>query len=131
MFGLFGVPGQAAYNSAKFAVRGFTEALRQEMALAGHPVAVTAVHPGYVKTPIARNAGLAEGVDKNKAIATFEKVAITSAQRAARVILKAVRKNKARVLVGPDAKAFDLLVRIAPAAYQRIMMPITARFQPK
>src|SRR5271167_4925040 len=57
MFGLFGVPGHAAYNSAKFAVRGFTEALRQEMTLAGHRVGVTAVHPGYVKTAIARNAG--------------------------------------------------------------------------
>ncbi|MGH3557858.1 MAG: SDR family NAD(P)-dependent oxidoreductase [Mycobacterium sp.] len=131
MFGLFGVPGQAAYNSAKFAVRGFTEALRQEMTLAGHPVAVTAVHPGYVKTPIALHAGLAEGVDKSKAIAMFKKVAITSAQRTARIILTAVRKNKARVLVGPDARAFDLLVRVAPAGYQRILMPITARFQSK
>jgi len=62
MFGLFGVPGQAAYTSAKFAVRGFTEALRQEMNLAGHPVRITVVHPGYVKTAIARNAGSAEGV---------------------------------------------------------------------
>ncbi len=50
VFGLFAVPGQAAYNSAKFAVRGFTEALRQEMMLAGHPVAVTDVHPGGIKT---------------------------------------------------------------------------------
>ena len=62
MFGLFGVPGQAAYNSAKFAVRGFTEALRQEMWVAHHPVAVTVVHPGFVKTAIARNAGHAEGL---------------------------------------------------------------------
>ncbi len=131
MFGLFGVPGQAAYTSAKFAVRGFTEALRQEMALAGHRVAVTAVHPGYVKTAIARNAGSADGVDMSIGIATFDKVAITSAQRAARIILRAVRKNKARVVVGPDAKAFDLLVRIAPSGYQRLMMPMTARFQSK
>jgi len=129
MFGLFGVPGQAAYTSAKFAVRGFTEALRQEITLAGHPVRITAVHPGYVKTAIARNAGSAEGVDTAAGIRTFDKVAITSAGRAARIILKGVRKNKARVLVGPDARAFDLLVRIAPSGYQRLMMPMTARFQ--
>nr|VTO97139.1 Putative oxidoreductase SadH [Mycobacterium riyadhense] len=129
MFGLYGVPGQAAYNSAKFAVRGFTEALRQEMALAGHPVAVTVVHPGYVKTAIARNAAHAEGVDKEAGVKVFEKVATTSAERAARTILKAVRKKKGRVVVGPDAKALDLLVRIAPVGYQRIVAPLTARFQ--
>ncbi|MBX7431547.1 SDR family NAD(P)-dependent oxidoreductase [Mycobacterium sp. Y57] len=129
MFGLFGVPGQAAYNSAKFAVRGFTEALRQEMLLAGHPVGVTTVHPGYVKTAVARNAAFAPGVDKAKAVRTFERLAVTSPRRAARVILKAVRRNKARVLVGPDARAFDLVVRIAPQRYQRLLMPMTARFQ--
>ncbi|AYE97766.1 KR domain-containing protein [Mycobacterium paragordonae] len=129
MFGLFGVPGQAAYNSAKFAVRGFSEALRQEMAIAGHPVAVTVVHPGYVKTAIAANAGHAEGLDKETAVRVFNKVAITSAERAARIILRAVRKKKGRVVVGPDAKAYDLLVRLAPAGYQRILGPMTARFQ--
>jgi NADP-dependent 3-hydroxy acid dehydrogenase YdfG len=129
MFGLFGVPGQAAYNSAKFAVRGFTEALRQEMTLTGHRVGVTVVHPGYVKTAIARNAECVEGIDKEAGIKVFDKVAITSAERAARIILKAVRKKKARVVVGPDARAFDLLVRVAPAGYQRILGPMTARFQ--
>jgi NADP-dependent 3-hydroxy acid dehydrogenase YdfG len=129
MFGLFGVPGQAAYNSAKFAVRGFSEALRQEMAIAAHPVAVTVVHPGYVKTAIAANAGHAEGLDKETAVRVFNKVAITSAERAARIILRAVRKKKGRVVVGPDAKAYDLLVRLAPAGYQRILGPMTARFQ--
>ena len=129
MFGLFGVPGQAAYNSAKFAVRGFTEALRQEMALAGHRVGVTAVHPGYVKTAIARNAGSVDGIDREAGIQVFDKVAITSAHRAARTILKGVRKNHARVLVGLDARAFDLLVRAFPAGYQRVLGPLTARFQ--
>jgi len=129
MFGLFGVPGQAAYNSAKFAVRGFTEALRQEMAVAGHPVGVTVVHPGYVKTAIARNAGHVEGIDKEAGIKVFNRVAITSAHRAARSILKGVRKNRARVVVGLDGRVFDLLVRIFPAGYQRILGPMTARFQ--
>ena len=129
MFGLFGVPGQAAYNSAKFAVRGFTEALRQETVLAGHRVAVTVVHPGYVKTAIARNAGYVEGIDREAGLKVFDKVAITSAERAALIILNAVRKKKARVLVGPDARAFDLLARIAPSGYERILGPMTARFQ--
>jgi NADP-dependent 3-hydroxy acid dehydrogenase YdfG len=129
MFGLLGTPGQSAYNSAKFAVRGFTEALRQEMALAGHKVAVTVVHPGYVKTAIARNAGAADGVDKDAGIEVFNKFAITSAERAARIILKAVQRKKGRVLVGPDARAFDLLVRVAPTGYQRLLTPMTARFQ--
>jgi len=129
MFGFFGVPGQAAYNSAKFAVRGFTEALRQEMILAGHPVGVTCVHPGYVKTAIARNAESVEGLDKEATIRVFEKVAITSAKRAARIILNGVRQNKARVVVGPDARAFSAIVRIFPTGYQRLMMPMTARFQ--
>jgi len=129
MFGLFGVPGQAAYNSAKFAVRGFTEALRQEMAVAGHPVGVTVVHPGYVKTAIARNAGHVEGIDKEAGIKVFNRVAITSAHRAARSILKGVRKNRGRVVVGLDGRVFDLLVRIFPAGYQRILGPMTARFQ--
>ena len=105
MFGLFGVQGQAPYNAAKFGVRGFTEALRQEMKLAGHPVRVTCVHPGYIKTDIARNASTAEGVDKTPAMTTFDKIAITSPQRAAKIILRAVARNKARVLPGAGRQA--------------------------
>jgi NADP-dependent 3-hydroxy acid dehydrogenase YdfG len=122
VFGLFAVPGQAAYNAAKFAVRGFTEALRQEMVLAGHPVGVTTVHPGGIKTAIARNATAAEGIDRDELANTFDKrLANTSPERAARIILEAVRKNKARVLVGPDAKALDIMVRLTGSGYQRIV----------
>src|SRR5246127_259004 len=71
VFGLFAVPGQAAYNSAKFAVRGFTEALRQELALNGHPVKVTSVHPGGIQTNIARNMTTVNGVDKDKLASAF------------------------------------------------------------
>jgi NADP-dependent 3-hydroxy acid dehydrogenase YdfG len=131
IFGLFSVPGQAAYNSAKFAVRGFTEALRQEMALAGHPVKVTTVHPGGIKTAIARNAAAAEGLDAGELAELFDKrLASTSPQRAARIILEAVRKNKARVLVGPDAKALDLLVRLTGSGYQRLFAPVLSRLLP-
>lgn len=131
LFGIFSVPGQAAYNSAKFAVRGFTEALRQEMLIAGHPVKVTCVHPGGIKTAIVRNAAAAEGMDKDKLAKTFDKrLASTSPQRAARIILDGVRKNKARVLVGNDAVALDLLARATGSAYQRLVAAVTSRTLP-
>jgi NADP-dependent 3-hydroxy acid dehydrogenase YdfG len=132
IFGLFSVPGQAAYNSAKFAVRGFTEALRQEMILAGHPVKVTTVHPGGIKTNIARNATAAEGLDKDDLAELFDKrLANTSPQRAARIILDGVRKNRARVLVGPDAKALDLIVRVTGSGYQRLVSTVMGRLIPQ
>jgi hypothetical protein len=131
LFGIFSVPGQAAYNSAKFAVRGFTEALRQEMVLAGHPVKVTTVHPGGIKTAIARNATAAEGLNANELAEFFDKrLASTSPQRAARIILEAVRKNKARVLVGPDAKILDLVVRLTGSGYQRLFSGTLGRIRP-
>lgn len=132
VFGLFSVPGQAAYNSAKFAVRGFTEALRQEMVQAGHPVGVTTVHPGGIKTAIARNATVAEGLDRDELAKLFDKrLARTSPQRAAQVILDAVHKNKARVLVGTDAKVMDLLVRLTGSRYQQLFGPVLGRLVPK
>ncbi|WP_099023927.1 SDR family NAD(P)-dependent oxidoreductase [Mycolicibacterium palauense] len=122
LFGLMGIPGQSAYNAAKFAVRGFTEALRQEMLLSKHPVAVTAVHPGGIKTAIARNSTAAEGLDAQAMAAEFDKkLARTTPERAAEIILDAVRKKKARVLVGPDAKLLDLIVRITGSGYQRLV----------
>jgi NADP-dependent 3-hydroxy acid dehydrogenase YdfG len=132
LFGIFSVPGQAAYNSAKFAVRGFTEALRQEMVVAGHPVKVTTVHPGGIKTAIARNATAAEGIDRDELAKRFDKwAAHTSPERAARIILGAVRKNKARVLVGPDAKVLDLLVRLTGSGYQRLFRAAMGRLVPR
>jgi len=131
VFGLFAVPGQAAYNAAKFAVRGFTEALRQEMVLAGHPVGVTTVHPGGIKTAIARNGLTAEGVDPEAQYRFFDKrLASTTPQRAAEIILEAVRKNKARVLVGQDAIVLDLIVRITGSGYQRLFAPVLGRMKP-
>jgi NADP-dependent 3-hydroxy acid dehydrogenase YdfG len=131
VFGLFSVPGQAAYNAAKFAVRGFSEALRQEMLLARHPVAVTTVHPGGIKTAIARNATAAEGLDRDELANLFDKrLAKTSPQRAAHVILDAVRKKKARVLVGTDAKVLDLMVRVAGPYYQQLFGTVMGRLMP-
>jgi NADP-dependent 3-hydroxy acid dehydrogenase YdfG len=132
VFGLFSVPGQAAYNAAKFAVRGFTEALRQEMVLAGHPVAVTTVHPGGIKTAIARNATAAEGLDRDELAKLFDKrLAKTSPERAAKIILDAVRKKKGRVLVGTDARVLDLMVRVAGPYYQQVFGPVMGRLMPK
>jgi NADP-dependent 3-hydroxy acid dehydrogenase YdfG len=128
IFGLFSVPGQAAYNSAKFAVRGFTEALRQEMMTNGHPVAVTTVHPGGIKTAIMRNATAVEGVDTATLTEFFDKhLTRTTPERAATIILDAVRKKNARVLVGPDAKLLDAIVRLTGSGYQRLFSAVTAR----
>jgi NADP-dependent 3-hydroxy acid dehydrogenase YdfG len=132
IFGIIAVPGQAAYNSAKFAVRGFTEALRMEMAIAKHPVKVTTVHPGGVKTAIARNAGAAEGLDQASLAELFDKkLANTSPEKAAQVILDGVAKNKARVLIGLDAKFLDGWVRLTGSGYQRVLAALSKRFSPR
>jgi len=133
VFGLFAVPGQAAYNASKFAVRGFTEALRQEMKVAGHPVQVTTVHPGGIKTAIARNSTAAEGLDAAALAKRFDKsLARTSPDAAARIILEAVRKGHARVLVGPDAKLLDVIIRITGSgAYQGLFSSVVGRVLPR
>ena len=125
VFGLAGIPSQAAYNSAKFAVRGFTECLRQELDIMKCGVSATSVHPGGIKTSIARSARVDPsvrdlGIDEVVAGEKFEKAFITSADKAAGVILDGVRANKRRVLVGPDARVFDWMVRLLPSSYQDI-----------
>ena len=122
LFGLLSMPSQSAYNAAKFAVRGFTEALREEMLVAGHPVEVTCVHPGGIKTAIARNAGSVAGRDAAASAAFFDaKLAKTSPESAARTILRAVAGNRPRSVVGIDAKLFDAMVRLIGPRYQRIV----------
>jgi NAD(P)-dependent dehydrogenase (short-subunit alcohol dehydrogenase family) len=122
LFGLMSIPGQSAYNAAKFAVRGFTEALREEMIVAGHPVQVTCVHPGGIKTAIARNAGAVEGQDANALAHLFDsKLAKKSPESAATAILRAVTANRPRAVVGLDAKLLDVLVRLLGSRYQRLV----------
>ena len=122
LFGLMSVPGQSAYNAAKFAVRGFTEALREEMLVTGHPVHVTCVHPGGIKTAIARNAGAVDGEDPAALAEFFDtKLAKTTPESAARTILRAVIGNRPRSVVGLDAKMLDLLVRVTGPGYQRLV----------
>jgi NAD(P)-dependent dehydrogenase (short-subunit alcohol dehydrogenase family) len=121
IFGIFAVPTQSAYNAAKFAVRGFTEALRQEMITTRRPVKVTCVHPGGIKTNIARNGDQAEGRDHEELSKEFDKLAHMSPEKAARIILRAVERGRARVLVGWDAHALDAFVRVTGSAYQGLV----------
>lgn len=127
IFGLFSVPSQSAYNAAKFAVRGFTESLRQEMINDQRPVKVTCVHPGGIKTNIARNGGQVDGYDHDDLASSFDKLARTSPEKAAQVIVKGVENNKARVLIGADAWVLDKIVRAAGPGYQRIVAAFSKR----
>ncbi|MFT7023628.1 MAG: NAD(P)-dependent dehydrogenase (short-subunit alcohol dehydrogenase family) [Rhodococcus sp. (in: high G+C Gram-positive bacteria)] len=125
VFGLMGIPGQSAYNSAKFAVRGFTEALRQEMKIARHRVGVSCVHPGGIKTNIVANArGMQDLGDRDEVTRRFEQIAMTTPSKAAQVILAGVERNKARILIGPDARGFDLVPRIVGPRYQDLLAPL-------
>ncbi|MES2489999.1 MAG: SDR family NAD(P)-dependent oxidoreductase [Pseudomonadota bacterium] len=127
VFGLFAQPSQSAYNATKFAVRGFTESLRQELDMTGSAVSATCVHPGGIKTNIARSArtndSLREitGVDAAKSTADFEKMFSTTAKKAAQVILAGVQRDARRVLIGNDARAFDFMQRLLPTAYQSLV----------
>ncbi len=122
VFGIIAPAGQSAYSASKFAVRGFTEAVRHE--LAGTSVSVSCVHPGGIHTPIAKRARLGARASESKrqaAIAYFEKVTPTSPDAAAARILKGVEKREPRILVGRDASQIDILQRLRPATYWKIM----------
>ncbi|HWD07350.1 MAG TPA: SDR family NAD(P)-dependent oxidoreductase [Amycolatopsis sp.] len=125
VFGFVGVPTQSAYNAAKFAVRGFTEALREEMLAARHPVAVSCVHPGGIKTNIARHARGGRDGDQEAAAAGFDKIAMTTPQKAAETIIRGVERRSARILIGPDAYVIDAIPRVLGAAYQRPLATLT------
>lgn len=126
VFGLLGIPSQSAYNAAKFAVRGFTEALRIELDLEQSGVSCTTIHPGGIKTNIARNARFDASVemfgrDPAKMVAASDRAFITSPERAARVILRAVAADKRRVIIGPDGHLFNLMAHLPPGIYQRVI----------
>ena len=126
VFGLLGIPSQSAYNAAKFAVRGFTEALRVELDIEDCGVSATAIHPGGIKTNIARNARIDESVmdlgqDPQDAKQSFENLFITSPKRAARAIVKAIQKDKRRAMIGPDAHVINLAAKLPPGVYQRVI----------
>lgn len=132
VFGLAGMPNQSAYCAAKFAVRGFTDALRQE--LRGTGVSAVNVHPGGITTNIARNARIRKdpegrGRSRDEMAAEFEAVTMTSPDKAAEIICRGVERGKARILVGPDAYLFDALTRITPTHYYDVIMLLERRLR--
>lgn len=128
LFGLISMPGQTAYNATKYAVRGFTEALREEMLVDGHTVTVTCVHPGGIRTGIVRHGRATAGEDLAKLAAMFdERLARMPADRAAAIILKGALSGKARVLVGADAHALHHFAKLAGSRYQDIVARIVPR----
>jgi NAD(P)-dependent dehydrogenase (short-subunit alcohol dehydrogenase family) len=132
VFGLVGMPYQSAYCASKFAIRGFTDALRQE--LRGTGVRAVTVHPGGITTNIARNARIRKdpeglGRTKEELAAQFEAMTMTSPDKAAAIIHKGVEHGRARILVGPDAYLFDALARIAPTRYYDVLSRLQTRLR--
>ncbi len=118
VFGFIAPQEQSAYCSSKFAVRGFTESLRHE--LAGSNVVVSAVHPGGIKTNIVRNSRVgADALEewKQQGVKLFDKVAKTTPETAADVIVKGIKANNPRILIGQDAFAISILSRLFPKRY--------------
>ena len=131
LFGLVSMPGQSTYNASKFAVRGFTEALREEMLVDGHPVGVTCVHPGGIRTGISRNGRKTAGVDGPAVDELFEKkLARMSPERAASIIVDGILKNRARVLVGLDAHLIHHAAKLVGARYQDVVARGSKRVLP-
>jgi NAD(P)-dependent dehydrogenase (short-subunit alcohol dehydrogenase family) len=132
VFGLAGMPYQSAYCASKFAVRGFTDSLRQE--LRGTGVRAVTVHPGGIRTNIARNARVRKdpegrGRSHEQMAAEFEALLRTTPDKAAEIICRGVDRGKARILVGPDAYVFDALVRVTPTHYYDVLAVLEKRLR--
>lgn len=124
LFGLVAPPGQTAYSTSKFGLRGFSESLRHELGEQGSQVGLTVVHPGGIRTNIAANARVAGGVDPKERAAqqkSFAAMLSYPAEKAAEDILAAAIHRKPRLLIGRDAKALDLMARTRPGGYWKLM----------
>ncbi len=131
LFGLISIPGQSLYNATKYAVRGYSESLREEMLMHGHPVGVTVVHPGGIKTAIARNSRVVGEADKRATVELFDKkLARMTPERAAEIIVRAVLKNQARCLVGLDAHALHHFAKLTGSRYQDVVAAATRKMLP-
>ncbi|MFN8114450.1 MAG: SDR family NAD(P)-dependent oxidoreductase [Solirubrobacterales bacterium] len=124
VFGLVGIPNQSAYCASKFAVRGYTDSLRQELRETG--VSAATVHPGGIKTNIVANARFHSDPrgrfeTKDEMATNFTEIAQTTPERAAEVIVDGVERGRARILIGADARMFDFLARVAPSRYYDIL----------
>ncbi len=130
VFGLTSQPLMSGYNASKFAVRGFTESLRQDLELTGSNVTTTCIHPGGIKTNIAKSARMSKsveavtGIKQANASTSFEKFFIHTPDRAAKTILKGVKENARRVLIGVDAKMLDGMARVLPTGYQWVFTKV-------
>jgi NADP-dependent 3-hydroxy acid dehydrogenase YdfG len=129
VFGLAGMPNQSAYCAAKFAVRGFTDSLRQE--LRGTGVTAINVHPGGINTNIVRNARFRKDPDgrgrsHEQMVQEFAAITMTEPDKAAEIIHRGVEQGKARILVGPDAYVFDILTRMTPTRYFDVLSTFEA-----
>lgn len=128
IYGIVSPPGQSAYSASKFAVRGFSNALRHE--LDGSTVAVSVVHPGGVATAIARNARVPQGApeeETRRGRALAEKLLRLPPALAGEIIVRGIEARQARILVGSDAKVVSILERLSPVHYWRILKKATAR----
>lgn len=127
VFGLMGIPSQSAYNAAKFAVRGFTEALRIELDRDDGNVSCTTVHPGGIKTNIARNGRFDAttvarmGQDPDELISAADRLFLTTPEKAAEVIVDGIQRNRRRVFIGPDAQLFKAMSMLPPFLYQNVI----------
>ena len=132
VFGLIAPAGQTAYASSKFAVRGFTQALRQE--LIDTNISLTCVHPGGIRTSIAENAragAASRAEDQAEAKERFRNVVRTSPEAAARAIVNGIMRNQARVLIGPDAYQIDFFQRLMPVRCASVLAKIMEKRAPK
>jgi short-subunit dehydrogenase len=135
IFGIVAPPGQTAYAAAKFAVRGFSEALRHELQMAASPVRLSVVHPGGVATNIVRNCRAGVGVTDNarraQSIERFDAVAKTTPKAAALRIITGIEKNQPRILIGNDARFMDLLQRLRPGTYWPVLARLIEKMSKK
>ena len=136
VFGLVSIPMQSAYNASKFGVRGFTDALRMELEIEPCGVSSTTIHPGGIKTNIARNARTDEsamlgGATREEMADAFDRLARTTPRAAANKILKSVERNRRRALIGPDAVLFDIMSRLPAVISQRLFVATTKREREK
>lgn len=128
IFGIVSLPGQCAYAASKFAVRGFSNALRHE--LEGSTVAVSVVHPGGVNTSIAASARVPHGAppeEIERGRRAMQKMLRMQPEQAGEIIARGIERRQARILVGNDAKILSLLERIAPVGYWQLIKKAVAR----
>jgi len=131
IFGIIAPPGQCAYSAAKFAVRGFSESVRHELAMNASPVNLSVVHPGGVKTNIARSSRIGVRVrdtsTRAQALDSFDRMARTTPVDAARRIIQGIERNEPRILIGGDARVMDLIQRLRPSRYWAMMARTASR----